>query len=98
MSASKTINPNGLAIVEVLVAHKDEVLAYAEIAHLGNIEPKTGYLTSAKSIASDRHMKIEKVKDGATAKVKTITTYPNGLVVEAEKDVTLDGYRIVAAE
>ena len=52
MSASKTINPNGLAIVETLTAHKGETLAFAEIASLAGIEAKTGYLTSAKKIAT----------------------------------------------
>jgi len=96
--ASKTINPNGLAIVETLTAHKGETLAFAEIANLAKVEPKTGYLTSAKKIAVERKMRIEKVENGVTAKVKTVTTYPNGLTVEAEKEITLDGYRLVDAE
>lgn len=96
--ASKTINPNGLAIVETLTAHKGETLAFAEIANLAKVEPKTGYLTSAKKIAVERKMRIEKVENGITAKVKTVTTYPNGLTVEAEKEISLDGYRLVDAE
>lgn len=98
MSTSKQINPNGLAIVETLTARKGEVLAFAEIANLAKVDAKTGYLTSAKKIATDRKMRIEKVNDGVTAKVKTVTVYPNGLTVEAEKEITLDGYRIVDAE
>jgi molybdenum cofactor biosynthesis enzyme len=96
--ASKQINPNGLAIVETLTAHKGETLAFAEIANLAKVDAKTGYLTSAKKIAAERKMRIEKVEDGVTAKVKTITAFPNGLTVEAEKEVSLDGYRIVDAE
>lgn len=96
--ASKQINPNGLAIVETLTAHKGETLAFAEIANLAKVDAKTGYLTSAKKIAAERKMRIEKVEDGVTAKVKTVTAFPNGLTVEAEKEVSLDGYRIVDAE
>lgn len=96
--ASKQINPNGLAIVETLTAHKGETLAFAEIANLAKVDAKTGYLTSAKKIAVERKMRIEKVEDGVTAKVKTVTVFPNGLTVEAEKEISLDGYRIVDAE
>ena len=96
--ASKQINPNGLAIVETLIAHKGETLAFAEIANLAKVDAKTGYLTSAKKIAAERKMRIEKVEDGVTAKVKTVTVFPNGLTVEAEKEISLDGYRIVDAE
>lgn len=96
--ASKQINPNGLAIVETLTAHKGETLAFAEIANLAKVDAKTGYLTSAKKIAAERHLVIEKVIDGVTAKVKTITVFPNGLTVETEKEVSFDGYRIVDAE
>ena len=96
--ASKQINPNGLAIVETLIAHKGETLAFAEIANLAKVDAKTGYLTSAKKIAVERKMRIEKVEDGVTAKVKTVTVFPNGLTVEAEKEISLDGYRIVDAE
>ena len=92
---SKQINPNGLAIVNALADRKGEVFAFAEIASMANIEPKTGYLTSAKKIASDRNMTLQKVIDGVTVKIKTATTYPNGLTVEAEKEVALDGYRLI---
>lgn len=98
MSASKTINPNGLAIVNVLADRKGEVLAFAEIASLANIEAKTGYLTSAKKIASDRKMKIEKVEGGVKVKVHTATAYPSGLQAEADREVEMDGYRLVDAE
>ena len=98
MATSKQINPNGLAIVETLIAHKGEILAFAEIANLAKVDAKTGYLTSAKKIAAERKMRIEKVEDGVTAKVKTVTAYPNGLTVETEKEITLDGYRITDAE
>ena len=96
--ASKTINPNGLAIVEALNAHKGETLAFAEIANIANVDPKTGYLTAAKKIAVERNARIEKVANGVTAKVVTVTDYPSGLSVKAEKEVTLDGYRLVDAE
>ena len=98
MSTSKTINPNGLAIVETLTARKGEILAFAEIASLANIEAKTGYLTSAKKIASDRKMKIEKVEGGVKAKTHTTTEYPSGLKVEADREIEMDGYRIIDAE
>lgn len=96
--ASKQINPNGLAIVEALDAHKGETLAFAEIANLAKVDAKTGYLTSAKKIAVERHKCIEKVANGVTAKVVTVTDFPSGLSVKAEKEVTLDGYRLVDAE
>lgn len=93
--ASKNINPNGLAIVETLLAHEGEVRAFAEIAHEAHIESRTGFLTAAKKIAETRGYSVEKVVDGVTVTVKTVSTYPNGLEVENEKTVTLDGYRIV---
>lgn len=96
--ASKTVNPNGLAIVETLLACKGETRAFAEIADSAKIEPKTGFLTAAKKIAAERKMRIEKVEGGVTAKVKSVTTFPNGLTVESEKELHLDGYRIVDAE
>lgn len=96
--ASKQLNPNGLAIVKTLAAHKGETLAFAEIAHLAGIEAKTGYLTSAKKIASDRKMKIEKVDSGVKAKTHTATTYPSGLIVEADREIEIDGYRLVDAQ
>ena len=95
---SKKLNPNGAAIVDTLADRKGEILAFAEIAHLAGIEAKTGYLTAAKKIAADRKMQIEKVKDGVKVKVKTITTYPNGYTAEAEKEITLDGYRLIDAQ
>lgn len=95
---SKQLNPNGLAIVTALSERKGEILAFAEIANLAGIEPKTGYLTSAKKIASDRKLKIEKVEGGVKVKVKTLTAYPNGLTLETEKETQLDGYRLIDAE
>ena len=95
---SKPVNPNGLAIVEALSACKGETLAFAEIANLGGIEPKTGYLTAAKKIAADRKMKIEKVENGVEIEIKTITTYPNGFTAENAKKATVDGYRLIDAE
>lgn len=98
MATSKQINPNGLAIVEALSARKGEVFAFAEIANMAKVEAKTGFLTSAKKIASERKCRIEKVKDGVVAKAHTVTVYPSGLQVEADKEITLDGYRLVEAE
>lgn len=98
METSKPVNPNGLKIVETLADRKGEVLAFAEIASLAGIEPKTGYLTAAKKIAADRKMKIEKVENGVIAKAHTVTSYPSGLEVEADREIKLDGYRIVDAE
>ena len=96
---SKTkINPNGEAIIRALSEHKGEIFAFAEIAIMAGIEPKTGYLTSAKKIASSKGMVLEMVEDGAKAKVHTITEYPNGLKVEAEKEVSLNGYRLIDKE
>jgi len=88
---SKTIkvNPNGEAIANVLREHKGEVLAFAEIAKLANIEPKTGYLTAAKKLA-----KIEKVVDGVTVKVETKMVYPSGLEIVSTKETTIDGYTL----
>ena len=98
MNKTSTPNPNGLAIVNVLADRKGETLAFAEIASLAGIEAKTGYLTAAKKIASERGMTLEMVEDGAKAKIHTITEYPSGLKVEAEKEVTLNGYRLVDKE
>lgn len=96
---SKTkINPNGEAIIRALSEHKGEIFAFAEIAHMANIEAKTGYLTSAKKIASAHDMVLEMVENGAKAKVHTITEYPNGLQVEADKEITLNGYRLIDKE
>ena len=98
MASTKQINPNGLAIVETLLAHKGEVRAFAEIADEAHIEPKTGFLTSAKKIALEKGFRIEKVEGGVKAIAKTLTEYPNGLKVETSKEVVLDGYRLVDKE
>lgn len=98
MTASKPINPNGLAIVEAMSAHKGEIFAFAEIASMAGIDAKTGYLTSAKKLAGERGLLIEKVEGGVTAHVKTVTVYPNGLTVEADKEIVLDGYRLIDKE
>lgn len=90
------LNPNGLAIFNTLKANEGKTLAFAEIAALANIEPKTGYLTAAKKIALANGYEIVKVEDGVTATVATETAYPNGLIVKAEKTVTLDGYTLKA--
>lgn len=92
--ASK-INEKGLAIFETLNSNKGKILAFAEIASAAHIEPKTGFLTAAKKIALDHGMTLQKVVGGVKAKVKTLTSYPNGLTVEAEKETILDGYRLV---
>lgn len=92
-----TINPNGLAIVETLI-NADTALTFAEIAALANIEPKTGYLTAAKKIAAQKGYTLTKIANGATLKVKTITTFPNGLTVEKEAEKTADAYTLVAID
>lgn len=98
METSKKLNPNGAAIVDAMSDRKGEVLSFAEIAHLAGVEAKTGYLTSAKKIAADRKLKIEKVVDGVKVKAHTISTYPSGLVVESDREIEVDGYRLTDAE
>lgn len=96
MLNAKPINTHGLAIVDALTVHNDRPFTFAEIVHMADLEPKTGYLTAAKKIAADRYgMTIEKVANAVTVKVKTITVYPSGLEVETEKEVLVDGYRLV---
>lgn len=95
---SKKLNPNGEAIIRALSEHKGEIFAFAEIAHMAGIEAKTGFLTSAKKIASERKMTLEMIEGGAKAKTHTITEYPNGLKVETEKEITLNGYRLIDKE
>ena len=92
------INPNGQALVEALVAHKGETFAFAELANMAGVEAKTGFLTAAKKIASDRKLKIEKVENGITLQAVTVITYPNGFKSEKAKEILADGYRIVDAE
>lgn len=94
----KTVNANGLAILNVLKAHKGETLAYAEIANLAGIEAKTGFLTSARACAKAEKLAIVKVKDAIQVTVKTVTVYPNGLEVEKVKPDTVDGYTLADAE
>jgi len=95
MASTKQINPNGLAIVETLLAHKGETLAFAEIANFAKVDAKTGYLTSAKKLATERNMTLQKVINGVKATVTTITEFPHGLTLKTPKEVTLDGYRLV---
>lgn len=89
------INPNGAAIIRALSERKGETFAFAEVANMAGIEPKTGYLTSAKKLAQDGNMTLQKVVGGVKVRAKTVTTFPNGLAVESEKEVVLDGYRLV---
>lgn len=91
-------NPNGEAIIRALSEHKGEIFAFAEIAHMAGIEAKTGYLTSAKKLASAKGMTLEMVEGGAKAKAVTVTEYASGLKVETEKEVTLNGYRLIDKE
>jgi len=96
---SKTkINPNGKAMYDVLADRKGEVLAFAEIAHLANVEPKTGFLTSAKKIALANKAEIVKVENGVKVAQKTVTEYPSGLKVEADREVEMAGYKLVDKE
>jgi len=93
---SKTkINPNGEAIIRALSEHKGEIFAFAEIANMAGIEAKTGYLTSAKKLATAKGMTLEMVENGAKAKTHTITEFPHGYKVETEKEITLNGYRLI---
>ncbi len=92
---SKKTNPNGEAIINALSEHKGEIFAFAEIAHMAGIEAKTGYLTSAKKIASEKGMTLEMIEDGAEATVITITEHAHGFKTSSEKKVTLKGYRLI---
>ena len=85
-------NPNGEAIIRALSEHKGEIFAFAEIAHMAGIEAKTGYLTNAKALATSKGMTLQMVKDGAKAKIHTVTEYPSGLKVEADKEISCNGY------
>ena len=90
------INEKGLAIFNTLKANEGKTLAFAEIAALAGIEPKTGFLTSAKKIALTNGYEIVKIEDAVTAKVATETAYPNGLIIKAEKTAIYDGYTLKA--
>ena len=95
---NEKINPNGLAIFNCLADRKGEVLAFAEIANLAGIEAKTGFLTSAKKIASDRKMLLEKVEGAVKVEIRTCTEYPNGLKIETSKQSFVDGYHLIDKE
>jgi hypothetical protein len=43
-------------------------------------------------------MTLEMVEGGVKAKAHIVTEYPNGLKVEADKEVTLNGYRLIDKE
>lgn len=90
----KIINPNGLAIYNTLKDNQDKILSFAEIAGLANVEPKTGYLTSARKIAAENGYEIVKVENGVTVTVTSTYSYPYGMSVEKTKEVTFDGYRL----
>lgn len=93
---SKTkVNPNGEAIVNALADRKGEVFAFAEIAHMAGVEAKTGFLTAAKKIASDRNLTLQKVREGVTVAVTTYTHFPSEFQTKTVKFVTVDGYRLV---
>lgn len=92
------INANGLAILNTLKANKGVALSFAEIANLAGIEAKTGFLTSAKKLAQAEKLTIVKVEGAVKVSVKTVSTYPTGLVVEKEKEVAMDGYILQDAE
>ena len=91
------INANGLAILNTLKANRGTPLAFAEIANMAGIEAKTGFLTAAKKLAVAEKLNIVKRDDAVTAKVKTVTIYPNGLTIEKEKNVTFAGYELIEA-
>ena len=92
------INANGLAILNTLKANKGSVLTFAEIANLANIEPKTGYLTSAKKLAAAEKLSIVKREGAVKVAVTTVSTYPSGFSVEKTKEVEMDGYELCDAE
>lgn len=94
----KTINPNGLAILNALKAHRGEVLAFAEIASIAGIEPKTGYLTSAKKLASAEKLAIVKRENAIKVELSSSLSYPSGLIVDKTSEVVFDGYELVDAE
>ena len=95
---NKTVNPNGLAILNTLKANRGSVLAFAEIANLAGIEPKTGFLTSAKKLASAEKLAIVKRENAVKVAVKTEQTFPNGLVIVKTSEVEVGGYELVDAE
>jgi hypothetical protein len=96
--ASKQINPNGLAILEVLKSNTDRYLSFAEIASLAGIEPKTGYLTAAKKAAKDAGKTIVKLDDFIEIESVTVDTFPSGLQVERKTTKTVAGYLLKDAE
>lgn len=87
-------NANGIAIFNALFANIGKTLAFAEIANIAGVEPKTGYLTAAKKIASSKGFTIRKVENGVTVTIKTITTFPNGLEAVTEKKSLVTGYTL----
>ena len=91
---TNTPNPNGLAIFNALKANDGKTLTFAEIADIAGIEPKTGYLTSARKIARENGLEIVKVEDAVTAQIMTVTEYPSGLRIEKSKDASFDGYKL----
>lgn len=88
-------NPNGKAIYDVLADRKGAILAFAEIANMAGIEAKTGFLTAAKKIATENKMTIQKVEGGVKATAHTSTEFPSGYKAEADREVIVDGYRLV---
>ena len=88
-------NTNGIAIFNNLLAHKGEVRAFLEIAADAHVEPKTKYLTLAEQTARELGYRIEKVENGVMATVVITTKFPNGLVVEREREEPFVGYRLV---
>ena len=57
------INANALAILNALKANTGRILAFAELAAIAGVEPKTGYLTGAKNLAAAEKLTIEKIED-----------------------------------
>lgn len=89
-------NANGVAIFKALLANTGKTLAFAEIANLAGVEPKTGYLTAAKKYAKTKGFTIRKIENGVTVKIETVTTFPNGYKATAEKEATVTGYTLEA--
>ena len=95
---TKTTNPNGLAILEVLKSNMDKPLSFAEIASLAGIEAKTGYLTAAKKAAKDAGKTIVKMDDAIEIESISTDTFPSGLQIERKALKTVAGYILKDAE
>lgn len=92
------INSNGLAIFNFLKENEGKTFAFAEIADKAGIEAKTGFLTSAKKIATSNGYTIAKIEDAIEISIKTISTFATGLEIVTEKTAKVAGYTMTKAE